>query len=176
MRFFRWLSWIFFVIILSGCLPQHDNPTSVSDITHSEETMVYTDEEISKITDFAGSLEELTSHYITNYLHENKLGHCVIYRGETKIAILFFDTEGEKITSYVQTPVVSKEAFSSLSVGNTLEEVRTIDPGGDYPFLYAGRNDVPAISMHYTTDGYCITIEYDEYHVIESIKIESILE
>ncbi len=53
-----------------------------------------------------------------------------------------------------------------------LEEVRAIDPDGEYLFLYTGRNDVPKVSSHYTKDGYLITIEYDESNAVVSVEQE----
>ena len=55
-------------------------------------------------------------------------------------------------------------------IGRHLSDVQTIDPEGEYLFLYTGRNDVPKVSTHYTTDGFVITITYDKNNVIEKIE------
>ena len=67
-----------------------------------------------------------------------------------------------------------KSDFDKLVKGQSLDEVRAIDPNGEYLFLYTGRNDAPKVSSHYTKDGYLITIEYDVSNVITSINEELI--
>ncbi len=47
----------------------------------------------------------------------------------------------------------------TLAKGMSLDEVRSVDPNGDYLFLYAGRNDFNE-SFHCTKDGYFYAIEY----------------
>ncbi len=55
-----------------------------------------------------------------------------------------------------------RSAFVSLEPGTSVASVTELDPLGEYTFLYTGRNDVPRVSHHYTTDGYHVAIWYDE--------------
>jgi hypothetical protein len=60
--------------------------------------------------------------------------------------------------------------FSShLTVENSRAE-------GEYLFLYTGRNDMPRVSTHYTTDHYLITVSYDESNLVANITIQSMCE
>ena len=64
--------------------------------------------------------------------------------------------------------------FESLNSTKTLDDVKKIDPNGEFLFLYTGRNDVPKISTHYTKDGYIILIEYEDNNQIVDITYELI--
>ena len=68
----------------------------------------------------------------------------------------------------------SNADFDALEEGQSLESVQGIDPNGKYLFLYTGRNDVPRRSLHFTKEGYLITIEYNDSNVITSKKMELI--
>ena len=56
----------------------------------------------------------------------------------------------------------------------TLDDIQKIDPNGEFLFLYAGRNDIPKISSHYTKDGYIVIIEYNDNNQIVNITQELI--
>ncbi len=68
----------------------------------------------------------------------------------------------------------SKSDFNLLSIGQQLADVKMLDPKGDYIFLYTGRADIPRVSTHYTSDGYLITITYDDNNIISKIDFELI--
>ncbi len=74
----------------------------------------------------------------------------------------------------VKRTEVLKSDFDNLKTGQSLDDVREIDPDGEYLFLETGRNDTPKVSSHYTKDGYFITVEYDDANVIISINEERI--
>ena len=85
-----------------------------------------------------------------------------------------FDDSGTKLLGNIYSVQLSKSDFDGLTKGQSIEEVKTIDPNGEYLFLYTGRNDTPKVSSHYTKDGYLITIEYDDFNTIISINEELI--
>lgn len=65
----------------------------------------------------------------------------------------------------------SKAEFEKLSIGQSLEDVKELDPKGFYIWTETGRNDTPKISTHDTCDGYEITIQYNEDNTITNIDI-----
>ena len=98
----------------------------------------------------------------------------VSYLGHGSIAVFLFDSSGNKIWGNTYSTQLLKSDFDGLVKGQSLDEVKAIDPNGEYLFLYTGRNDTPKVSSHYTKDGYLITIEYDVSNVIISINEELI--
>ena len=98
----------------------------------------------------------------------------VSYLGDERIAVLLFDSSGNKILGNTYRTQLLKSDFNGLAKGQSLDAVRAIDPNGEYLFLYTGRNDTPKESLHYTKDGYLITIQYDASCSIISINEELI--
>lgn len=147
------------------------------------ETQRYTDAQLSEIADYIGTKDELLSQYPTCSVctlvmindecanSSTKEVHRIIYCGETKSLMLTFDDSGNRMTESLHNLTVPKNAFETISVGSLLSEVQAIDPQGEYLFLYTGRNDVPRVSAHYTTDGFVISITYDKNNVIEKIDL-----
>ena len=126
----------------------------------------------SKIYD--GSLNELNTKYPIECLREDNGMYRVSYLGDGNLAIFLFDSSGNKLFGSIYSTQSLKSDFDRLVKGQSLDEVRAIDPNGEYLFLYTGRNDAPKVSSHYTKDGYLITIEYDVSNVITSINEELI--
>lgn len=81
------------------------------------------------------------------------------YLGNGSIAILTFDRSYNKVFGRIYGASLSKTDFDKLAKGMSLDEVRSIDPYGDYIFLYVERNDFNE-SAHCTKDGYFYAIEY----------------
>lgn len=144
----------------------------------------YTDAELSEISEFSGTKEDILSQYPTDYIQTIPIenidnasdvqdSYQVIYRGETKILLYLFDASGNKISSQFYNTQLAKKSFDSLSQGQTLSDVQIIDPNGEYLFLYTGRNDLPRVSSHYTTDGFIIIISYDNNNIITSIYVDT---
>ena len=180
------------LLLLVGC-----NQTEMNEITmdtnqidkntqampHPSEIFLYSDEQLTEIAELADSKDALMKRYPTSHVRsvsiaENDSSNAspsvvVCYRGETKVLQIFFDgSSGCKISSYFYSIFCSRNAFDALEIGQSLTDVQRIDPEGKYYFLYTGRNDVPRVSTHYTTDGFCIRITYDIDNVIEKIMIE----
>ena len=148
----------------------------------SNEIIVYSDEQLSDIAELADTKDKLLEQYPTAYIRtvsivQNDFPNAkpaveVSYRGKTKVLRLMFDgISGSKISSHFYSTFCSKNEFDTLSIGQPLSDVQTIDPKGEYYFLYTGRNDVPRVSTHYTTDGFIISISYDKNNAIEKIDI-----
>ena len=118
------------------------------------------------ISIFNGSLKELNDLYPIECLKKTDGAYRVSYLGETSVAVLLFDGSGNKLLGGLYGIQLLKADFDGLVKGQSLDEVRAIDPSGEYLFLYTGRNDAPRVSFHYTKDGYLITIEYDDSNTI----------
>ena len=135
---------------------------------------IYDETELLEITKFNGSLNELNIKYPIECLRKDNGMYRVSYLGDVSIAIFLFDGSGNRISGNIYSTQLLKSDFDGLVKGRSLDEVRAIDPNGEYLFLYTGRNDTPKVSSHYTKDGYLITIEYDVSNVIISINDELI--
>ena len=157
-----------------------DKTTQVT--LNSSGIFVYSDEQLTEIAELADTKDKLMEQYPTAYTRtvsivQNNISNAkpaveVIYRGETKVLRLMFDSiSGSKISSHYYNTFCSRNEFDTLEIGQSLSDVQTIDPEGEYFFLYTGRNDVPQVSTHYTTDGFVITITYDKNNVIEKMDI-----
>jgi len=137
-------------------------------------TQIYDEHQLMKIIEFKGSLSELNSQYSIECLRVNNGIYRASYLGDGSIAVILFDDSGKKLWGKIYFTQLLKSDFEKLEKGQFLEEVRTIDPKGEYSFLYTGRNDIPKVSSHYTKDGYLIIIEYDALNTITSININLI--
>ncbi len=148
---------------------------SSSDVTIVElASHKYNDFELLEIAKFSGNANELNARYPLECVRMIDGGYRVSYLGETSVAVIVFDSNGEYILGGVYSNLCQRSDFLDLAIGQPLDRVRTIDPEGDYPFLYTGRSDTPRVSNHYTKDGYLITIEYDTNNTVISINEELI--
>lgn len=137
-------------------------------------SQTYSDSQLLEIAQFNGSIRELNTHYPIECVRESGNAYRVSYFGDSSIAVITFDDAGNRILGNVYSALRLKADFDVLVNGQSLNNVQKIDPNGEYPFLYTGRNDLPKISTHYTRDGYLITIEYDDSNVISNIQEELI--
>ena len=178
-------------LLLTGCNQTKKDVTTMDDneidketqkTLNSGEIFVYSDEQLIEIAELADTKSTLMEQYPTTYIQaisivQNDISNSkpaveVHYRGETKVLRLMFDgSSGSKISSHFYSTFCSKNELEILAIGQSLSDVRAIDPNGEYLFLYTGRNDTPKISTHYTTDGFVVSITYDQNNGIENINI-----
>lgn len=137
-------------------------------------SQIYDEPQLSELAKFNGLIDELNAQYPIECLREDNGTYRASYLGDGSIAVLLFDDTGNSLLGKIYRTHLLKSDFDRLVKGQTLEEVKIIDPNGEYLFLYTGRNDTPKISTHYTKDGYLITIEYDVSNIIISINEELI--
>ena len=138
---------------------------SISEIT----SRVYDDATLLEIVGFNGTMNELDSQYPIECLRMDGDRYRCAFLGQRQVAIVLFDSSGNKLLGKIHKLQNFKSDFNELVVGCSLEDVQKVDPNGEYLFLYTGRNDTPRISSHYTEDGWLITIKYNEENMIESI-------
>lgn len=134
-------------------------------------TTVYTDEQLSEIAAFDGTMEALDKQYPIPCLRNIQDLYRVSYPGEDKVVVLWFDYHDKKQEASIYQTGSVRADFAALSPGQTLEEVQALDPDGKYLFLYTGRNE-PRVSSHCTKDGYLITVEYDTENTVIRISQE----
>ena len=134
----------------------------------------YDDRQLSEIIGFNGLLNELNAQYPIECIRANNDIYRVSYLGKGCVAVVLFDSSGKKLLGNVYRTPLTRHDFDGLRTGQSLEDVRKIDPDGDYLFLFTGRNDIPKVSYHYTKDGYLFTIEYNESNIIISTVEEMI--
>ena len=135
---------------------------------------IYDETELLELMKFNGSLNELNIKYPIECLREDNGMYRASYRGDGSVVIFLFDGSSNRLSGSTYSTKLLKSDFDRLVKGQSLDEVRAIDPNGEYLFLYTGRNDTPKVSSHYTKDGYLITIEYDASNVITNINEELI--
>lgn len=134
----------------------------------------YGETELLELMKFDGLLNELNVKYPIECLREDNGMYRVSYLGDESVVIFLFDGSGNKLFGRTYSTQLLKSDFDKLLKGQSLDEVRAIDPNGEYLFLYTDRNDTPKESLHYTKDGYLITIQYDASCSIISINEELI--
>ena len=134
----------------------------------------YDETELLELMKFDGLLNELNVKYPIECLREDNGMYRVSYLGDESVVIFLFDGSGNILFGRTYSTQLLKSDFDKLLKGQSLDEVRAIDPNGEYLFLYTGRNDTPKESLHYTKDGYLITIQYDASCSIISINEELI--
>lgn len=130
--------------------------------------------QLQEIANDYGTLGKLNAKYRIECIREDNGMYRVSYLGEDGVAVIWYGETGERLWGNVYKTQLLKNDFDGIKKGQTLDDVRMVDPNGEYLFLYAGRNDLPRKSVHYTKDGYCISIWYDNSNIISSM-IEELL-
>ena len=177
MRFVKFISSIMltvFLFVLCSCAKGDNNvrieisPSDKSLIDLS--THIYDESQLLELVRFDGTINELNMQYPVDCLREDNGTYRASYLGDESVAILLFDEDGNRLLGKTYGTPLEKSDFDGLVKGQFLEDVISIDPNGEYIFLYTGSNDVPKVSYHYTKDGYLITIEYNDFNSIISIN------
>lgn len=137
-------------------------------------TKAYNAQELSDIIQFNGLVSELNQKYPIECLRSDGEFYRVVYLGACEAAVIVFDEAGNKVLSNIYSAENHKSDFAELKEGQPLDFVKTIAPNGDYTFLHSGRNDVERNSVHYTDDGYIVTVGYDNSNKIISINYDLI--
>lgn len=134
-------------------------------------TKTYNDSQLFDIVKFDGTINELNSRYPVECVRKINHLYQILYLGDSTVAIMTYDNLGNKVSGKLYDAKLKKSDYEDLTNGMSINEVKMIDPNGEFLFLYSGRNDSPKISTHYTSDGYLIIIEYDEKNIIKNIDV-----
>ena len=174
--------------LLAICFTAVSNTTpTIAKALLFQKVTFYTDAQLPEIADLDGTADELFPLYPPSHIRRIKNDvnkdnttdvFGVFYLGETKALKLIIDNLGNRIWQCSYNTIESKKTFDSLSLGQTLTDVKNLDPNGNYLYLPTGL-DLPTgriypatVSEHYTRDGFVIFIIYDENDIIISIDIE----
>lgn len=165
------------VCCVVGCASQKEgenvNNGQTQNVTELIEH-VYSDTELNEIWEFKGSLSELNEKYPIECLRESETVKSAVYLSDHDIVFVYFDRDGnQSARSEKYSLHHTSEEFRTIQIGDTLDDVREFDPEGSYLFLHTGVN-LPRTSTHCTTDGYLVTIAYDEQNIVTSIDIQMI--
>ena len=149
--------------------------TSSPDKTLAElSSKTYDESQLSEIIKCTGSINELDAQYPIECLRKTEGTYRAAFLGDGRIAVILFDESGNRILGNIYSALQKKSDFSCLAKGQSLEDVKKVDPNGEYLFRYSGRDDTPKVSTHYTKDGYLIVIQYDSSDIIVNIAEELI--
>lgn len=149
----------------NGPSPYEENPRCMT-------TRVYFEEQLSEIANYSGTFKELLCEYSANMITKKNYGYRVSFKGESKAVNVMFDHEGNKL--YDNICGISKNIlhFEQASV-KTLEDVKMIDPNGDYSLVWDGGDGSLKKSYHYTEgEEFFVEITYDSENRITDIYYE----
>ena len=142
--------------------------------THNYGSGPYTNKQISTIyqdTMRQGiSISELESACDVTYLDKEADTKTVVIPGDTSVLVLKYDENGELESGAIREMSRESETFDAVNEGVSIHRVMELDPDGDYGFAFSGRNDLPRHSYHYTPDGYCIDITYDDNNEVVQVE------
>lgn len=176
-KYFLCIPVILLTMIFCSCVQKGGQ---IADISPTEKSLMelssecYVESQLSEIAGFGGSMQKLNAKYPIECLRENGENYRVSYLGENQVVVLWFDRSGNRCKGNLYSIKKLKSDFDGLTPGQALDEVRAIDPDGEYSFLYTGKNDSPKVSTHCTKDGYLITVEYNASNVIVRVDKELI--
>ena len=142
----------------------------------------YSDEELNTIASFEGKSDELETLYlpthssIVNCTPSGQMSNIVgfrhlVYYGKNKVLVASYHFQDRTKASAEYYPVqFPKTYFDSISIGNTMEDVKKLDPEGEYIETEAYHSNYA--SYHYTADGFVINILYRQNKEILKISVE----
>ena len=85
--------------------------------------------------------------------------------------LLSFQEDGTFVSDRLITfsDANSEEMIKQIEVGQQLAYVQSVDPDGQYDFLYAGWSDFPKYSYHFYESGNAYYIRYNDSDTVSSI-------
>ncbi len=95
---------------------------------------------------------------------KNEWGYYTIVNTDEGLLMICFNSEKIYIgcMNITFSDDLIRADIADLSVGMSLDKVKTLDPKGSYPFLYSGWGGYPKVSYHYFRNGTVYIIQYDE--------------
>ena len=148
--------------------------TPINANINSDITKEYSESSLQEICKFDGDIHAYQEAYPIECLRNSPGGYRVAYSGKSRIALIWFDAEGQKTFAQLIERKHSVSDYMEIELGDDLKTVYTMYPEGEYLFLYMGRNDVPRTSIHFTEDGYIVYISYGSNNEVEEITTELI--
>ncbi len=147
------------------------------EIGESQNSLEY----ICSVKDYNKLIEVLSGRPSVEVLHKTigidfiktiSNGYSTVFRTNEGLIEVKFDANKNHISTkkLFLNPNISELDMDQISVGNTLTFVRSVDPWGDYPFLYASQSGTTAISSHYLENGISYRFYYDEEWCVIAIE------
>lgn len=159
------------LVIFCSCGETFDISVLVSDENANINELItrtYSSEQLKEMIIFT-NLEQMNEEYPVECLRKIDSSYQAIFKGDKTIMLIDFDESGLRMGSESHKVLANSEGFDELAIGDTIRNVRELDPAGDYLFLYTGDNSLPRESIHYIESGYVFTITYDNGNVITAI-------
>ena len=162
---------LFLIVFLFGCerAGYMEKYLSATDENIIKLSSVYSDEQLSDIVQMA-NISNVRKKYSIECVRKVDDLYRVSFLGNGKVAVLYFSSNGDKLSSKIYNLDLCLDDFQKLEKGDSLSKVQRIDENGEYLFLYTGRNS-PKESTHFTSDGYIVVITYDDKNQITKVNV-----
>lgn len=131
-------------------------------------TRTYSAEQLKEMIIFT-NLEQVNEEYPVECLRKKDFGYQAVYRSQKTVMLVDFDEDGLRIGAQSHDMISGYDGFDELEIGDTIRNVRELDPAGDYAFLYTDDGSLPRESIHYLESGYVFRITYDSGNIITAI-------
>lgn len=132
---------------------------------HSLTTTTYSNDGLEEIKNFEGTYYELGAKFPGGIT--KTVGDClrVSFLSEDRVAVLLFDSQGNKLSGSVYTTTCALSQLSELKVGDSMDKVKQVHPDAYFPIITTGKDRIR--SEHYTDDGFLVTIYYENDLITE---------
>ena len=134
---------------------------------HSLTATTYNNDGLEEIKNFEGTYYELGAKHPGGCTKTVGGSLRVTFLGEGRIAVLMFDAQGNKLSGNVYTTTCTLSDLSGLQVGDTMEKVKQVHPDAYFPLITMDKDRVR--SEHYTSDGFMVTVFYENDQIAEII-------
>ena len=134
---------------------------------HSLTATTYNNEGLEEIKNFEGTYYELSAKHPGGCTKAFGGSLRVTFLGKERIAVLVFDSQGNKLSGDVYATTCTLSDLSELAVGDSVEKVKQIHPDAYFPLITMDKDRVR--SEHYTVDGFVVTIYYENDTVAEIV-------
>lgn len=168
---------IIFIFMMFGC-SAHNNavvPCSDENLTCLElVTETTPTSELIGIIGGKETIESVNERAPILCLRKRGASYYAVYKvSDSEWDLVYFDSERifEGVSIIRISDGVTKKDFDGIGSGSNINDVKAIDPHGNYDFMFASWSGYPRYSYHYTEDGYKIVIHYNaEYNIIDIDK------
>ncbi len=132
---------------------------------HSLTVTTYNNDGLEEIKNFEGTYYELGAKHPGGCT--KTVGGClrVSFLSEDRVAVLLFDSQGNKLSGDVYTTTCALSELSELAVGDSMDKVKQVHPEAYFPMITMDKDRIR--SEHYTNDGFIVTIFYENDQIAE---------
>lgn len=171
------LTFVFVICTMLSACNVSDEIVHYIEINESQNSLEYvcTEKKFSRLTDALSkktTIEALHKTVGIDFIKTRQNGYSTLFLTEKGLVEVQFDSHKNHICTkriYLNSNI-SELDMDQITVGDHLSFVRSLDPQGDYSFLYTGQSQTPAISNHYLENGLSYRIYYDEAWCVATIE------